>query len=60
MSIEDRIDATVKNLEGKGQEVIGDLTGNPQDRKEGRAKQAEAETQHAVENIKDDIKQAID
>lgn len=60
MSIEDRIDATVKNLEGKGQEMMGELTGNPQDREEGQAKQAEAEAQHTVENIKDDIKQAID
>lgn len=60
MSIEDRIDATVKNLEGKGQEVIGDLTGNPQDSKEGKDKQAEAEAKHTVENIKDDIKRAID
>ncbi|MGR3277403.1 CsbD family protein [Acaryochloris sp. 'Moss Beach'] len=60
MSIEDRVNATVKNLEGKGQEVMGDLTGNPQDREEGRAKQSEAAVQHTVENIKDDIKQAID
>lgn len=60
MSIEDRIDATVKNLEGKGQEAMGELTGNPQDREEGRAKQAEANAQHVVENIKNDIKQAID
>jgi len=60
MSIEDRIDATVKNLEGKGQEAMGELTGNPQDRQEGQAKQSEAQVQHTVENIKDEIKQALD
>lgn len=60
MSIEDRIDATVKNLEGKGQEAMGELTGNPQDLEEGQAKQADAKVKHTVENIKDDIKRAID
>ncbi|MEM6426763.1 MAG: CsbD family protein, partial [Cyanobacteria bacterium P01_D01_bin.128] len=29
MGIEDRIDATVKNIEGKVQEAVGEFTGDP-------------------------------
>ena len=60
MSIEDRINATAKNVEGKLQEAAGEFTGNPQDKAEGKEKQAEARVQHSVENVKDDIKKAID
>ncbi|MCJ8283203.1 MAG: CsbD family protein [Rivularia sp. ALOHA_DT_140] len=60
MSIEDRLNATAKNIEGKAQEVIGEVTGNPQDKAEGKEKQTEAQVQHTVENAKDEIKKAID
>ncbi len=60
MSIEDRIKATAKNVEGKVQEAVGEVTGNPQDKVEGQDKQAEAQVQHSVENVKDNIKKAID
>lgn len=60
MSIEDRAKATAKNIEGKAQEFIGDVTGNPNDKAEGQAKQAEAKVRHGVENVKDDVKRAID
>ena len=60
MSIEDRIKATAKNVEGKIQETVGEVTGNPQDKVEGQDKQAEAQVQHSVENVKDNIKKAID
>ncbi|MEM7556536.1 MAG: CsbD family protein [Cyanobacteria bacterium P01_A01_bin.84] len=60
MSIEKRVEATAKNIEGKAQEVIGEVTGNPEDKAEGQAKQAQAQTQHEVENAKDAIKKAID
>ena len=60
MSTEDRIKATAKNIEGKAQEALGEITGNPQDKAEGRAKQAEAQVQHRVENAKEEIKKAID
>ncbi len=60
MSIEDRMKATAKNVEGKIQEVVGDITGDPKDKSEGQAKQAEAQVRHSVENVKDDIKRAID
>ena len=60
MAIEDRVDATLKNVEGKVQEAIGDLTGNPADEAEGKAKQIEAQAEHTKENLKDEIKKAID
>lgn len=52
MSIEKRLEATSKNLEGKAQEALGNLTGNPQDQIEGREKQAEAKFTHAVEDMR--------
>ncbi|BCL36301.1 CsbD family protein [Nostoc sp. MS1] len=60
MSTEKRIEATAKNIEGKLQEVIGELSGNPSDKAEGKAKQAEAQVIHTTENIKDELKKAID
>ncbi|MEH2445877.1 MAG: CsbD family protein [Nostoc sp.] len=60
MSTEKRVEATAKNIEGKIQEVVGEITGNPQDKAEGQAKQAEAQATHTVENIKDELKKAID
>ena len=60
MSIEDRINATAKNIEGKVQEAAGEITGNPQDKAEGKEKQADAQLQHSIENVKDDLKKAID
>ncbi len=60
MSIEDRAKATAKNVEGKIQEGIGKVTGNPEDEAAGKAKQAEAQVRHSVENVKDDLKKAID
>ncbi|MGF1542694.1 MAG: CsbD family protein [Pleurocapsa sp.] len=60
MSIEDRVKATAKNIEGKVQQVAGEVTGNPQDKAEGQAKQKEAQVRHSVENVKDEIKKAID
>ncbi|MDY6937606.1 MAG: CsbD family protein [Cyanobacteriota bacterium] len=60
MSIEDRAEATGKNVEGKLQEAVGEVTGDPEDKAEGKAKQAEAEVQHATEDVKDSIKEKID
>ncbi|MGJ3250999.1 MAG: CsbD family protein [Elainellaceae cyanobacterium] len=60
MGLEDRADAVKKNIEGKVQEVAGEVTGDPKDRVEGQAKQAEAEAQHTVENVKDEVKKKID
>lgn len=60
MSTEDKIKATAKNVEGKVQEAVGNITGNPDDKAEGKAKQAEANVRHSVENVKDDVKKALD
>lgn len=60
MSTENRVEATAKNIEGKIQEAVGEVTGNPKDKAEGQAKQREAAVEHTVENIKDDKKEAID
>lgn len=60
MSIEDRAKAVAKNLEGKAQEAMGEVTGDPQDKAEGKAKQAESKVRHAVEDAKDEVKKAVD
>lgn len=60
MSLEDRAKAVSKNIEGKVQEAVGNVTGNPEDEAEGKSKQAEAKVRHGVENVKDDVKRAID
>lgn len=60
MSLEDRAKATVKNIEGKIQEAVGDLTGDPKAQAEGKEKQAEAKVRHTVENIKEEVKKIID
>lgn len=60
MSLEDRVKATAKNIEGKLQEAVGDVTGDPQAKAEGQAKQAEAQGRHSVEDVKDNIKKIID
>lgn len=60
MSTEDRVQATAKNIEGKAQEALGNVTGDPEDKAEGKAKQAEAQVNHTVEDVKDKAKDAID
>ena len=60
MSTEDRAEATAKNIEGKAQEALGNVTGDQEDQAKGKAKQAEASAQHAVEDGKDAVKDAID
>jgi len=60
MSIEDRAKATAKNLEGKAQEAIGNVTGDPGDQAEGKTKQGEAQVRHGAEDVKDKVKDVID
>lgn len=60
MSLEDRAKATVKNIEGKVQEAVGDLTEDPKTQTEGKEKQAEAKVQHTVENIKEEVNYLLD
>jgi uncharacterized protein YjbJ (UPF0337 family) len=60
MSSKDRAKATAKNIEGKVQEGLGDLSGDPKDQAEGKSKQAQAKVIHTVEDVKDSVKKAID
>lgn len=60
MSIEERAKAVGKNIEGKAQEALGNVTGDPEDKAEGQLKQTEAEARNAKEDVKDRIKDAID
>lgn len=60
MSTEDRAKATAKNVEGKAQEALGNVTGDQEDQAKGKAKQAEASAKHAVEDGKDAVKDAVD
>ena len=60
MSTEERIEATAKNIEGKVKEALGDLTGDAKTKAEGQAQQVEASAQHAKEDIKDEVKKAVD
>lgn len=60
MSVEERAEATKKNLEGKVQEAVGEVTGDPEDKAEGKAKQQEATAMHAKEDLKEKAKDVID
>ncbi len=60
MGIDDRAKAAAKNVEGKAQEAWGNVTGDPQDKAEGQAKQAESEVRHGVEDVKDKVKEKLD
>jgi uncharacterized protein YjbJ (UPF0337 family) len=60
MSIEDRAKAAAKNVEGKAQEALGNVTGDPEDKAKGKAKQAESEVRHGIEDVKDNVKKNID
>ena len=60
MSTEDRAKATGNNIAGAAQEALGNVTGDPKDKAEGKAKQAEAEAGHAIEDVKDELKKKLD
>jgi uncharacterized protein YjbJ (UPF0337 family) len=60
MSLDDKVKAAAKNIEGKAQDALGKVTGDPKDQAEGKAKQAEANVRNAVEDGKDAVKKAID
>jgi uncharacterized protein YjbJ (UPF0337 family) len=55
MSTEDRAKAAAQNVEGKGQEVVGAVTGNTEDEAAGKAKQAAAKVRDGIEDVKDKI-----
>ncbi|GET37006.1 CsbD family protein [Microseira wollei] len=60
MSLQDKAKAIAKNIEGKVQEAVGEITGDPQQKAEGKAKQVQAQAMNVVENAKDKVKNFID
>jgi len=58
MAIGKDMKATAKNIEGKVQEATGNITGNKKDQLAGKAKQAQASGEHAVEDMKDAVHDA--
>ena len=55
MSIEDRAKAAAQNVEGKGQEAIGKVTGSSQNEAAGQAKQGAAKVRDGIEDAKDKV-----
>jgi uncharacterized protein YjbJ (UPF0337 family) len=60
MSLKERAQATAQNIEGKVQESVGDLVGDPKAQAEGKTKQASAKIRHTAEDVKDEVKKVID
>ena len=60
MSLDDRAKAAAKNVEGKAQEALGNITNNPEQQAAGKAKQAEADVRNAAEDVKDKAKDVAD
>ena len=60
MGLDDKIKAAAKNIEGKAQEALGNVTGDPEDKAEGKAKQAESAVRNTVEDVKDKVKEKLD
>jgi len=58
MGLVNDIKATAKNIEGKAQETVGNITGDKADQLAGKAKQAQASGEHAVEDLKDAVHDA--
>ncbi|MDB9404490.1 CsbD family protein [Microcystis sp. CS-574] len=51
-----RVEAMTKDIEGKAQEAIGNITGDPKDQMMGKAKQVESQARNTAEDIKDKMK----
>ncbi len=53
-------EATIKNIEGKAQETMGNITGNRKDQIVGKAKQVESKASTEVEKTKDKVQDLLD
>jgi uncharacterized protein YjbJ (UPF0337 family) len=58
MSLEDKIKAAAKDVEGRLQAAAGDLTDDDQLKAEGQAKQVQAQLMDAAGSLKDKVQQA--
>ncbi|WP_159789296.1 CsbD family protein [Sodalinema gerasimenkoae] len=52
-------EATAKDVEGKVQESLGNVSGDPKDQIMGKAKQAEGQVRNAAEDVKTSIKDNV-
>ncbi|PZO36849.1 MAG: CsbD family protein [Pseudanabaena frigida] len=57
VKLPERIQSINKNIEGKAQETMGNITGDRQDRVAGKAKQVESKTRNLIEDAKDKVKE---
>ncbi|APD47761.1 CsbD family protein [Synechococcus sp. CS-602] len=53
MGLGNKAQATAKDIEGKAQETLGKVTDDEQNKLAGKAKQAQAKGEHAIEDAKD-------
>ncbi len=51
-----QVKALNKNIEGKTQETLGKITGDPKDQMMGKAKQVEGQVRNTAEDVKDAMK----
>lgn len=51
-SLQERVGATAKNIQGGVQDTVGNIAGDPQNQAGGKAKQAEGNVRNAVEDVK--------
>ncbi len=56
MSLQERAKAAAKNIEGKVEEAVGNITGDSERQASGQAKQVEADVRNASEDVKDKAK----
>jgi uncharacterized protein YjbJ (UPF0337 family) len=57
MTLEDKIKATAKDVEGRLQAAAGEISGNEQMQVEGEAKQVQAQLIDAAGTVKDKVQQ---
>lgn len=54
-ALDDRAKAVTKNLEGKAQDAIGNITGDPKDQISGKSKQVESKARNLLEDVKEKV-----
>ncbi|KAB1991085.1 CsbD family protein [Haemophilus parainfluenzae] len=60
MDLKNKAKEAAKNIEGKVQETVGDLTGNQEAQIKGKAKQIEVKIHEQIEELKDNVTEIID
>lgn len=55
LAMANRVETMAKDLEGKAQEAMGNLTGDPKDQIMGKAKQAESQVRNTAEDLQDQL-----